>query len=82
MSKMLKSLWKHWSSVCYEVQMPQPTPKLLPSIENIAEGCTSSETSPSFTGFLLLPKKGQHASIMSTESFKTCLPVSLSRKLA
>ena len=44
-------------------------PILQPSIENIAEGCTSSETSPSsFTGFLATTSKEQYATIMSSES--------------
>ncbi|KAF3957222.1 hypothetical protein CMV_017747 [Castanea mollissima] len=50
-------------------RMPQPMPVLQPSIENIAEGCTSSATSPSsFTGFLATTRKEQYASIMSSES--------------
>ncbi|KAF3952521.1 hypothetical protein CMV_021928 [Castanea mollissima] len=50
-------------------RMPQPMPILQPSIENIAAGCTSSETSPSsFTGFLATARKEQYASIMSSES--------------
>nr|XP_023903894.1 uncharacterized protein LOC112015694 [Quercus suber] len=50
-------------------RMPQPMPVLQPSIENIADGCTSSETSPSsFTGFLVTTRKEQYASIMSSES--------------
>ena len=50
-------------------RMPQPMPILQPSIENIAEGCTSSETSPSsFIGFLATARKEQCASIMSSES--------------
>ena len=62
-------------------------PILQPSIENIAEGCTSSETSPSsFIGFLATARKEQCASIMSSESLiKARLEVlsllSLSRKL-
>ena len=44
-------------------------PILQPSIENIAKGCTSSETSPSsFTGLLATARKEQYASIMSSES--------------
>uniref|UniRef100_A0A2N9HQ95 Uncharacterized protein n=1 Tax=Fagus sylvatica TaxID=28930 RepID=A0A2N9HQ95_FAGSY len=60
-------------------RIPQPMPKLLPSIENIAKGCTypgtfsnmagtSRNFSPSFTGLLIPAGKGQHASIMSSES--------------
>ncbi|XP_050253813.1 uncharacterized protein LOC126699887 isoform X2 [Quercus robur] len=50
-------------------RMPQPMPVLQPSIENIAEGCTSSATSPSsFTGFLATTRKEQYAIIMSSES--------------
>ena len=60
-------------------RIPQPMPKLLPSIENIAKGCTypgtfsnmagtSRNFSPSFTGLLIAARKGQHASIMSSES--------------
>ena len=59
-------------------------PILQPSIENIAEGRSSSETSPSsFTGFLAHARKEQYASIMSSESLiKARLEVlSLSRKL-
>ncbi|KAK7822269.1 tmv resistance protein n, partial [Quercus suber] len=52
-----------------KLMMPQPMPVLQPSIENIADGCTSSETSPSsFTGFLVTTRKEQYASIMSSES--------------
>ncbi|KAL4594440.1 hypothetical protein ACB092_12G021100 [Castanea dentata] len=50
-------------------RMPRPMPILQPSIENIAEGCTSSETSPSsFTGFLATARKEQYKSIMSSQS--------------
>nr|XP_023929824.1 uncharacterized protein LOC112041155 [Quercus suber] len=50
-------------------RMPQPMPILQPSIENIAEACTSSETIPSsFTGSLTIARKEQYASIMSSES--------------
>ena len=50
-------------------RMPQPMPILQPSIGNIAEGCTSSETSPSsFTGFLATTSKEQYATIMSSEA--------------
>ena len=49
--------------------MRRPMPILQPSIENIAEGCTSSETGPSsFTGLLATARKEQYASIMSSES--------------
>ena len=50
-------------------RMPQPMSILQPSIGNIAEGCTSSETSPSsFTGFLAITRNDQYATIMSSES--------------
>ena len=63
--------------------MPQPMPILQRSIENIAEGCTSSETIPSSsTGFLTIARKEQYASIMSSESLIKARLEVLSRSLS
>ncbi|GMY07956.1 hypothetical protein FCV25MIE_03195 [Fagus crenata] len=60
-------------------RIPPPMPKILSSFENIAKGWTNPGTfsnmagtsrnfSPPFTGLLVPARKGQHASVMSSES--------------